>query len=594
MTVTGGDGEAASVDATDSLRGASRDDASAGAAAAAAAAAAAGGGAAGASAAGVAAGGAAVAAAAGGGLVLAVLGASQFLMALDSSVMNVSIASVAASLHTTVTGIQTAITLYTLVMATLMITGGKLGAIVGRRRIFALGCVIYACGSLTTALAPNLPVMLVGWSLLEGIGAALIMPAIVALVAGNFVAARRPAAYGLIAAAGAMAIAAGPLIGGAVTTYASWRYVFAAEVVIVAVILVFVRRVHDAPAAGHTHIDLPGVAGSIVGLGMVVFGVLQSSRWGWVQPHAGQPSLFGISPVLWLLLGGGLVLYCFLRWEERLLRQGREPLLDPTIFANRQLRGGLIAFFFQYLIQSGAFFVIPLFLSIVLELSALGTGVRLVPLSIGLLLTAVLVPRLLPRASPRRVVQAGLLALLVGLVLLIAGIDLDAAAGVVLVPLLFAGLGIGALASQLGSVTVSAVPDERSAEVGGLQNTAMFLGSSLGTALIGAVLIGALTAWLASGIANSPDVPQSVKEKASVQLAAGVPFVSDTQLKSDLAKAGVPPDTAATVVDLNRTARIKGLDASLAVVAIIAVLALFFTPLLPSRPAGAAPPGAGT
>ena len=151
-------------------------------------------------------------------------------------------------------------------------------------------------------------------------------------------------------------------------------------------------------------------------------------------------------------------------------------------------------------------------------------------------------------------------------------------------------MGIGALASQLGSVTVSAVPDERSAEVGGLQNTAMFLGSSLGTALVGAVLISTLTASLSTGIANSPDVPQSVKEKASVQLAAGVSFISDTRLKSDLAKAGVPPDTTATVVDLNRTARIKGLDASLALVAIIAVLALFFTPLLPSRPPGAPPP----
>ena len=184
----------------------------------------------------------------GSGLVLTVLAAGQFLMTLDSSVMNVSMATVANDLDTTITGIQTAITLYTLVMATLMISGGKVGTIIGRRRAFAIGLVIYGAGSLTTALAPNLPVLLIGWSLLEGIGAALIMPAIVALVAANFVAAKRAAAYGLVAASGAMAVAAGPLIGGAVTTFASWRYVFAGEVVLVVVIPV-----------SYTHLTLPTI-----------------------------------------------------------------------------------------------------------------------------------------------------------------------------------------------------------------------------------------------------------------------------------------------------------------------------------------------
>ena len=153
------------------------------------------------------------------GLVLMTLASGQFLMTLDSSVMNVSIAQVAEDVGTTVTGVQTAITLYTLVMATLMITGGKIGSMIGRRKAFAIGCVIYGCGSLTTSLAPSLPVLIFGWSFLEGVGAALIMPAIVALVASNFAAADRPRAYGLVASAGAIAVAAGPLIGGAVTTY---------------------------------------------------------------------------------------------------------------------------------------------------------------------------------------------------------------------------------------------------------------------------------------------------------------------------------------------------------------------------------------
>src|SRR5262245_47854787 len=191
-------------------------------------------------------------------IVLFTLASGQFLMTLDSSVMNVSIATVAKDVGTTVTGIQGAITAYTLVMATLMITGAKIGALIGRKRAFAIGCVIYGCGSLTTSLATNLPVLLFGWSFLEGVGAALILPAIVALVAGNFPAPRRPAAYGLVAAAGAIAVALGPLIGGFCTTYFSWRWVFAGEVVIVLVILVLTRRIEDAPSETRPRFDVVG------------------------------------------------------------------------------------------------------------------------------------------------------------------------------------------------------------------------------------------------------------------------------------------------------------------------------------------------
>src|SRR3954447_3404917 len=190
------------------------------------------------------------------GVVLLPLAAGQFVMALDTTVMNTAIATVAKDVGTTVTGIQTAITLYTLVMAAFMITGGKIGQIIGRKRAFAIGCVIYGCGSFTTAISPTLPVLLFGWSLLEGLGAVLILPAIVALVATNFRRDARPRAYGLVASAGAIAVAAGPLIGGLFTTYASWRWVFAGEVLVVIVILLLTRRIADTAAEHGVKLDL--------------------------------------------------------------------------------------------------------------------------------------------------------------------------------------------------------------------------------------------------------------------------------------------------------------------------------------------------
>jgi len=520
---------------------------------------------------------------------LVTLAAGQFLMTLDSSVMNVSIATVAKDVGTTVTGIQGAITAYTLVMAALMITGAKVGAMIGRKRAFAIGCVIYGCGSFTTAIAPSLPVLLFGWSFLEGVGAALILPAIVALVAGNFATERRPAAYGMVAAAGAIAVAVGPLIGGLCTTYFSWRWVFAGEVVLVLVILLLVRRIADAPVEKRPHLDLVGAVLSALGLGLLVFGVLRSGEWGWIQPKADGPSWAGLSPTVWLILGGLFVLWIFFRWQARLVARGDEPLVRPVMLRNRQLTGGLIMFFFQYLVQAGFFFVVPLFLSVCLGLSALATGVRLLPLSITLLAAAIGIPRLLPNVSPRLVVRSGLLALLAGTVVLLAALDKDAGAEIVLVPMLLIGLGIGALASQLGAVTVSAVPDEESPEVGGLQNTATNLGASLGTALAGSILIATLTSSFLTNIEQSPAIPSQVKSQAHVQLASGVPFISDADLKAALTKANASSESTDAAVAAYGDARIAGLKSALAILAVLSIVALFLAQRIPSRQPSAAP-----
>jgi MFS family permease len=503
----------------------------------------------------------------GAGIVLMTLASAQFLMTIYSSVMNVSIATVAKDVGTTVTGIQTAITSYTLVMASLMITGGKIGQIIGRKRAFSIGCVIYGVGSFVTGLSQSLAVLMIGWSVLEGIGAALIMPAIVALVAANFGRPDRPRAYGLVAAAGAIAVAAGPLIGGLCTTYLTWRVVFFGEVVVVAAILALARRMADTPPDEGVKLDLFGTVLSALGLGLVVFGILKAGSWGFVQAKPDAPQWLGLSPVIWLVVGGGLVLLLFLEWERHRQRQGRGALLDPAMLRVRRLRGGLIAFFFQFLLQAGLFFTIPLFLSVALGLSAVETGVRLLPLSVALLLTALGVPKLWPDASPRLVARVGFLLLFGGIIAFVAALDAGAGPEITTWPMILAGLGIGALASQLGAVTVSAVPDELSGEVGGLQNTMTNLGASIGTALAGAVLISALTSSFLIGLENNPAVSKEVSQKAQVELASG--------------------KEATAIVDQNAQARIDALRTSLSVLGVIALFALFFARGLPTVQPGA-------
>jgi Na+/melibiose symporter-like transporter len=265
---------------------------------------------------------------------------------------------------------------------------------------------------------------------------------------------------------------------------------------------------------------------------------------------------------------------------------GGEPLVRRELFRNRQLTGGLTMFLFQYLVQAGIFFVVPLYLSVALGLSAIDTGVRILPLSITLLAAAIGVPRLFPRTSPRLIVRSGLLALFLGTVVLLGLLDVNSGPEVVLVPLLLIGLGIGALASQLGAVTVSAVPDEQSSEVGGVQNTMTNLGASIGTALAGAILISTLTAAFATNIQHSDAIPASAKSQASAELTGGVPFVSDADLNKALDEANVPPEQSDAALTAYQDARIAGLESALAILALAAVIALFLAQRIPTKQPG--------
>jgi len=517
------------------------------------------------------------------------LALAQFLMTVDASVMNVSIGALVEDLDTTVTAIQGVITAYTLVMAAGMITGAKIGDLIGRKRALRIGLVIYAAGSLITSLAPNVTVLLIGWSVLEGIGAALIMPTVVALVAGNFTGKRRAFAYGVIAASAAVAIAAGPIIGGFVTAEFSWRWVFAAEVPIAAAILVGSRAVADAPAAERPSIDLVGAALSAVGLGLVVIAVVESGAWGWVQPKIADgpdatPELFGISAVMWMLVGGLVTLWLFVGWLHRRQARGQEPLFDPALLRTRQVTGGLSVLLFQYLVMMGVFFAMPLFLTMVLGLDSFETGLRMLPLSLALVVAAPAVPKLLPHVGPRRVCQAGALLMLVAVLLLAARFEDGAGASVTTLPFILLGLGMGALASQLGNVVVSAVPEERSGEVGGLQYTAQNLGSSLGTALVGAVVIAALSAQFLSGVQGSDQLSPELRQEASVAFSNGVEFVAVDDAKDALSRTDLTPQEQDAIAGAYEDAQLGALRKGMLVLALAVLATLFLTGRLPRDP----------
>jgi MFS family permease len=338
-----------------------------------------------------------------------VLAAAQFVMVLDSSVMNVSISQIVHDLHTTIQGVQLAITAYTLVMAAFMLAGAKLGDILGRNRAFAVGCVIYGIGSFTTALSPNLTVLLLGWSLVEGLGAVLVMPAIVSLVASTYSGRQRALAFGIVGGVAGAAIAAGPLIGGWVTSEFSWRYVFLAEDVIIAFILIANRRVPRAPAAARRpKLDVGGAAISALGLGLIVFAILQSSKWGLIEPRGAleiggtEITPFGFSIVPFLILTGFGCLAWFASWEARRERAGRDTLLDRSLLKIKHLQGGLTTLLMQQLILLGTFFVLPVYLQVVLGLDAFETGKKLFPMSVTMFAAAMLGPRLAAGLAPTR------------------------------------------------------------------------------------------------------------------------------------------------------------------------------------------------
>ena len=517
-----------------------------------------------------------------GWLALVALATAQFLMVLDQSVMNVSISALVKDFHTTVTTIQAVITLYCLVMAMLILTGAKIGDMIGRRRAFVIGLIIYACGSALTAASQSVAVLALGWSLLEGIGAALVLPALAALIAGNFEGSRRKVAYAIIGGVAGAGIAVGPILGGWATTEVTWRIVFVGEVVIVAFILIMTPKVGDAPRPDPTpKLDIVGSVLSASGLGIFVFGVLQSSTWGWLKPKNSPFTIFGFSPTLFVIAAGGVLLWGFVTWQRHREATHRDPLVHLSLARIPPVRSGLIGLFSQNLILMGIFFVVPLYLQLVLGLNALETGIKMLPVSITMFATSAIGSKLSNRFPVRTIVRSGLIVIIAGALILLSTIKptlFDAAFAIGMGVL---GIGMGLMVSQLGNVVQSSVEESGRSEAGGLQYTGQQLGSSLGVAFIGAIVLMGLTSTFISNVEHDPRISADVSAQVGVAAGSNTNFVSSTQVEAAAQKSGLDEATTAALVDDYESAQLRSLKAGLLAAALLALISLGFTRELP-------------
>ena len=505
------------------------------------------------------------------GAVLAILAAAMFVYVIDTTLMNVSISALVEDLDTDVGAVQSAITLYTLTMASFMLTGGKLGDIWGSKRAFRIGLVIYGTGTTITALAPSLLWVIIGWSILEGLGSALIVPAINTLVRANYDGGKRATAYGVLFGVAAAGAAFGPLIGGWITTEYSWRLAFGIEAIIVVAVLASSGLLTDAPPViPKPKLDGVGTVLSVAGLGLFVFGVLQTADRGWRDPV-----------IIAMIVIGLAILGLFVWWIRQRESRGLPVLVHPSIFRHRAISSGLPVLATQTFAQAGLLFLIPVFTQSVLGFDAFETGLTLLPLSIGVLVTSVLTPPLGRRIYPKTIVQVGLLLLFVGgLVLALALPDatekLDFAPG-----LLIGGVAIGLIAGQLPNMILSGVDGDEASEASGLQGTAQNLGMALGTAVIGSVILSVALASIAADVEDSAVLDPTVQNEIEMVLDAGLTEPGVSQLETELAAA--PPEVQQEAQKIFDDGTDRGFQAAILAGGLVALLGAGMAARLPRR-----------
>lgn len=519
---------------------------------------------------------------------LVVLGLALAIIIIDTTLLNVSLSTIIKEFHTDIQSIQWVITAYSLVLAAFTITGGRIGDLFGRKRMFMLGAVLFAVGSLVASLSHSVGMLLIGESIIEGIGAALMMPATASLLVANFSGRERGIAFGVWGGIAGASSAIGPILGGYLTNNFSWRWGFRINVVVVALLLIgslIVKESHDTKEK--PKLDYLGVVLSAVGLLGVVFGVIESSTYGWLKASQDY-TIFGhtfvkggISFVPISILIGLIFIVLFFLWQAKVEDRGDTPLVSLGLFKNRVFTAGVLTTAIVSLGQVGLIFALPVFLQSVLKLDAFQTGIALLPLSIALLIMAPLSGFLSHRVSPKYLVIGGLLLDILAMFIIRNSLSVWATKSDLMLGLALYGAGMGLVMAQISNLTLSSVPVHQAGEASGVNNTLRQVGSTLGSAIVGAVLIASLSTNIVKGINDDLFIPATAKPaiiKAVSSQTSNVEFGGGAKVSNDVPKVITDQITA-----IGKKATVESARESLLYAALFAFLGLFAAAFLPNK-----------
>ncbi|CAN5148175.1 MFS transporter [soil metagenome] len=530
---------------------------------------------------------------------LVVLGLALAIIIIDTTLLNVSLSTIIREFHTDIQSIQWVITAYALVLAALTITGGRIGDLFGRKKMFMLGAIIFAVGSVVASISHSVGTLLIGESIIEGVGAALMMPATASLLVANFHGKERGIAFGVWGGIAGASSAIGPILGGYLTNNYSWRWGFRINVFVVALLLIgsiLIKESHDTKEK--PTLDVLGVFLSAFGLLGIVFGVIESSSYGWLKAKDAF-TIFGhtfasggVSFVPFSIIIGIILLVSFFIWEGRVEKRGQTPLVSLGLFKNRVFTAGVVTTAVVSLGQVGLIFALPVFLQSVLKLDALQTGIAMLPLSVALLIAAPLSGFLSHKVSPKYLILGGLLLDIIAMFVLRNSLSVWASTSDLALGLAMYGAGMGLVMAQISNLTLSAVPVYQAGEASGVNNTLRQVGSTFGSAIIGAILISSLSSNMIKEINNDLFIPAAAKSqiiKAVSQQTSNVEFGGGAKVDSSVPKVIVDQISA-----IGKKATVESARESMLYAALFAFLGLFAAFFLPNKHAETRPAGEGT
>lgn len=483
------------------------------------------------------------------GRLALLLAMAMFVLVVDTSIMNVSISAVVKDIGSTVSGLQSAIALEALVSAAFILIGGKIGDLIGRKRAYVIGLVCYAIGAVAMTMAQSLLPIIIFWAVIGGLGASLLLPAMQSLIHGNFRGEAQKRVYALVGASAAIAAAVGPLLGGFITTFLSWRVAFLLEALIIAVVLSGIKLVHDVPFVGSRSLDIVGSVLSIVGMGGIVLGILV-----WQEGGESVGALLAVGAV-----GLGGLIY----WLVRRKRHDKAALLDPDLFQSKAFRFGATGQMLQQVALGGTMIVLPIYLQMVLGYNAMQAGFSIAPLSLTMFAVAMLAGKKAGSRRPASLIRWGFLLLIVGLVVLVPIVPRADSGWWLLVPLIISGCGLGLLVSQLNNYTLSPISDERVSEAASVNSASGSFGLSLGLAFAGGIMLASLSSIFIGMATTSTVLAPDQQQQVSQSLEQDAQVMSDAQLQELL--AGQPEDVRNEIIRINTDARPLALQIALLV-----------------------------